>query len=57
LFYSIAYGVIAGIVSYMILNGVPWVFRKISNNRFSPPNYDASEPWVTPPGGILPFWL
>lgn len=55
--YNIAYGVIAGIISYLILNGIPWLVRKASNNRISPPNYDASEPWVTPPGGIMPFWL
>lgn len=54
---SIAYGVIAGILSYILLNGIPWAIRKLSGKRISPPNYDSSEPWVIPPGGIMPFWL
>ncbi|KAI6152927.1 permease family-domain-containing protein [Pisolithus thermaeus] len=55
--YNIAYGVIVGVCSYIIINGSVWIIRKASNERFSPPNYDASEPWVIPPGGIIPGWV
>lgn len=54
---SIAYGVIAGITSYILLNSVPWALRKISNGKISPPTYDSAEPWVVPPGGITPPWM
>jgi AGZA family xanthine/uracil permease-like MFS transporter len=54
---NIAYGVIAGIVSYALLNSVPWVLRKVSNGKISPPTYDAAEPWAIPPGGITPPWM
>jgi len=55
--YNIAYGVIAGIVSYTMLNSVPWVLRKVSNGKISPSTYDSAEPWVVPPGGITPPWI
>ena len=56
--FSIAYGVIAGIISYVILNGFVWSMRKITGNRISPPNYDDDkELWVIPPGGIVPAWM
>ncbi|KIY67031.1 hypothetical protein CYLTODRAFT_454849 [Cylindrobasidium torrendii FP15055 ss-10] len=55
--YNIAYGVIAGIVSYMLLNILPWIAGKLSGGRLLPPTIDASEEWVIPPGGIVPPWI
>lgn len=55
--FSIAYGVIAGIISYILLNGIPWLIRKISNDRILPANYGSAESWVIPPGGIVPIWM
>ncbi|KAG6841600.1 hypothetical protein C0991_009356 [Blastosporella zonata] len=56
--YNIAYGVIAGIVSYMLINGIALALRKISNDRIIPPNYyEESEEWVIPPGSIFPGWI
>ncbi|KAF8180856.1 purine transporter [Pholiota molesta] len=55
--YNIAYGVIAGILSYMLLNGIPLVLKKISGGRIVPPEYEKAEPWVIPPGGIVPRWV
>ncbi|KAF9652511.1 xanthine/uracil permease [Thelephora ganbajun] len=55
--YNIAYGVIAGITSYIVINSVPWVLRKVSNGKISPPTYDAAEQWIVPPGGIIPPWM
>lgn len=55
--HSIAYGVIAGIISYLLLNGIPWILRKVSNDRIVPPTYGSAEPWVIPPGSIVPGWM
>ncbi|KNZ78937.1 Putative xanthine/uracil permease, partial [Termitomyces sp. J132] len=56
--YNIAYGVIAGILSYLLINGIPWVLRKITNDNIIPPNYyEESEEWIIPPGRIYPGWI
>ncbi|KAJ7928603.1 permease family-domain-containing protein [Mycena leptocephala] len=55
--YNIAYGVIAGIISYMALNGIPWVITRLTGGRIVPPNIEMSEEWVIPPGGMIPYWL
>jgi len=55
--YNIAYGVIAGVMSYIILNGFPVILKKVSGGRIIPPNYDAAEEWVVPPGGLVPYWI
>ncbi|KAJ5798860.1 uncharacterized protein N7503_006365 [Penicillium pulvis] len=56
--YSIAYGLIAGILSYILLNGIAWSLEKVSGGRIVPPNKDESDPWSWKlPGGILPPWV
>ncbi|KAF9064752.1 xanthine/uracil permease [Rhodocollybia butyracea] len=55
--YNIAYGLIAGVLSYLAINFIPWAIRKLSNDRIVPPNYDASEEWTMPPGGLIPSWM
>lgn len=55
--YNIAYGVIAGIATYIIINGSAWVLRKVSGGRLAPPNYDLAERWTVPPGGLVPGWV
>jgi len=55
--FSIAYGVIAGILSYVLLNGIPLALRKLSGGRLAPDQYDLAEEWVVPPGGFAPPWL
>ncbi|KAG7085667.1 hypothetical protein E1B28_003212 [Marasmius oreades] len=55
--YNIAYGVIAGIISYMVINGIPWLIMKITRDRIVPPTYEASEEWAVPPGGLIPSWI
>ncbi|PPQ68123.1 hypothetical protein CVT24_002949 [Panaeolus cyanescens] len=54
---NIAYGVIAGIISYMLLNGIPLLLKKITGGRLVPADQDQSEEWVIPPGSILPYWM
>ncbi|KAJ5729220.1 xanthine/uracil permease [Penicillium malachiteum] len=56
--YSIAYGLIAGILSYTILNGTAWILEKASGGRIVPPNRDESDPWSWKvPGGMFPPWV
>ncbi|KAJ8091827.1 hypothetical protein PM082_021063 [Marasmius tenuissimus] len=55
--YNIAYGVIAGIGSYFVINGIPWVLMKVSRDRIVPPSYEVAEEWTVPPGSIWPAWL
>lgn len=55
--YNIAYGVIVGIISYVLLNGTVWAIRKASGGRITPPDYDEGERWEIPPGGLVPFWM
>lgn len=55
--YNIAYGVIAGVISFILINGIAWALRKVSGDRIMPPNYDEAETWVIPPGGIVPVWM
>ncbi|KAL4972042.1 hypothetical protein BDW66DRAFT_145011 [Aspergillus desertorum] len=57
--YSIADGLIAGILSYIIINGGVWVVAKLTGGRISPPNREEEhEPWTWKiPGGFFPPWL
>ncbi|RXW14769.1 hypothetical protein EST38_g11084 [Candolleomyces aberdarensis] len=55
--FNIAYGVIAGVFAYIILNGVPLILKKLSGGRIMPSNYEISEEWVIPPGSIVPYWI
>ncbi|KAJ7642216.1 permease family-domain-containing protein [Roridomyces roridus] len=55
--YNIAYGVIAGVLSYIILRALPWAIARLSKGHIVPPNIDAAEEWSVPPGGIMPFWM
>lgn len=56
--YSIAYGLIAGICSYMIINTLVYIVEKASGGRIVPPNKEEKEPWTWRiPGGVLPPWV
>lgn len=56
--YSIAYGLIAGVMSYIIINSTVGVLRFVSRGRIVPPNHDEKEPWTWRiPGGFFPPWL
>ncbi|KAK9466315.1 permease family-domain-containing protein [Lipomyces arxii] len=43
--YSIAYGLIAGIITYIILNTGVWIIDKVSGGRITPENYDKRDGW------------
>jgi len=56
--YSIAYGLIAGIFTYILLNGIPWALEKLSGGRIRPPLKDEAETWTWRiEGGLLPGWI
>lgn len=56
--YSIAYGLIAGILSYALINTLVFVVEKASGGRVVPPNKDEKDHWTWRiPGGIVPPWM
>ncbi|KAI3327395.1 purine transporter [Xylariaceae sp. AK1471] len=56
--YSIAYGLIAGILLYIIINTLVWVIEVVSAGRVVPPNKSEKDPWTWRiPGGAAPPWM
>lgn len=56
--YSIAYGLIAGIITYIVLNTTAWIVEKISGGRIVPYAKDLKDPWTYKlEGGIVPLWV
>ncbi|TVY24335.1 putative xanthine/uracil permease [Lachnellula hyalina] len=56
--YSIAYGLIAGIVSYIIINTTVWFIEVVSFGRIVAPDKEFKEAWTWKvKGGFLPAWL
>jgi AGZA family xanthine/uracil permease-like MFS transporter len=56
--YSIAYGLIAGIILYIIINTLVWLIELASGGRVVPPNKHEKDPWTwRVPGGALPQWM
>ncbi|CAE6412824.1 unnamed protein product [Rhizoctonia solani] len=56
--YNIAYGLITGIITYVLLNTLPWGIRRLTGGRVSPPGFeDEREPWGLPEDGLLPLWM
>jgi len=56
--FNIAYGVIAGVLSYMLINGIPFLIILATNGRIVPSNnYELSEQWAIPPGSLIPLWI
>ena len=42
--YSIAYGLIAGITTYMVLNTVLWIIEKLYGGRIEQANKEEKDP-------------
>ena len=56
--YSVAYGLIAGLMTYTAVNGAVWITRKVSRGRIEPPDYDNKEYWTPKPtGGSAPWFI
>lgn len=43
--FSLAYGLIAGITTYAVINTATWFLGAISGGRLLPPDYDDKEYW------------
>ncbi|KAF8243232.1 purine transporter, partial [Wilcoxina mikolae CBS 423.85] len=43
--YSIAYGLIAGVITYIALNTMAWILKKLSSGRIVPVDEDSKEYW------------
>jgi len=55
--YSVAYGLIAGLFTYTVLNGLIYITKKISCGRIEPPDADNAEYWTILPRGGNPPWF
>lgn len=56
--YSVAYGLIAGLFTYTILNSLIFVTKFVSRGAIEPPDADLKEYWtIRPGGGQLPWFL
>ncbi|KAI0487666.1 purine transporter [Xylaria cf. heliscus] len=56
--YSISYGLIAGILLYIVLNTTVWLLEVASGGRLVPANKAEKDPWSWRiPGGALPPWM
>lgn len=56
--YSIAYGLITGIITYTILNSGAWIITKVSSGRILPHDYEQKDYWTYKVrGGLLPGWV
>ncbi|KLU91430.1 inner membrane protein yieG [Magnaporthiopsis poae ATCC 64411] len=54
--YSVAYGLIAGIFTYTVLNSLIWLVIFISRGELEPKDYGLKEYWTWRPAGRKP-WL
>ncbi|KAG4421523.1 hypothetical protein IFR04_005362 [Cadophora malorum] len=55
--YSVAYGLIAGLFTYTVLNGLIYITKVISRGRIQPPDADAAEYWTYKPDSTNPPWF
>jgi len=55
--YSVAYGLIAGLFTYTLLNGAIYITKKISGGKIQPPDADAAEYWTYKPSGSHSPWF
>jgi len=55
--YSVAYGLIAGLLTYVALNGMIWITRVVSMGRIVPADEEHKEYWTWRPSGTLPWFI
>ncbi|KAF2463177.1 uncharacterized protein BDR25DRAFT_337990 [Lindgomyces ingoldianus] len=55
--YSAAYGLIAGLMTYVSLNGLVWATKFISRGYIVPDDADHQEYWSIKPHGRLPWFI
>ena len=56
--YSVAYGLIAGLFTYSVLNSLIWLTGKASGGRWMPPDFDSKVIYTSAPkGASLPWFM
>lgn len=55
--YSVAYGLIAGLLCYTVLNGMIWVTRVVTMGYIIPADEEHKEYWTWKPAGTLPWFI
>jgi AGZA family xanthine/uracil permease-like MFS transporter len=55
--YSVAYGLIAGLLTYTVLNGSTCLTKLASRGRIQPPDADTGEYGTYKPGAKKPPWF
>jgi AGZA family xanthine/uracil permease-like MFS transporter len=55
--YSVAYGLIAGLFTYAVLNGMIYITKVITRGKVQPPDADLAEYWTYKPGGNPPWFI
>ena len=55
--YSVSYGLIAGLFTYAVLNGLFYLTKKVSSGRLEVPDADSAEYWTLNPKGGTPPWF
>jgi AGZA family xanthine/uracil permease-like MFS transporter len=55
--YSVAYGLIAGLLCYTVLNGMIWATRLVTMGRIIPSDEEHKEYWTWKPAGSLPWFI
>jgi AGZA family xanthine/uracil permease-like MFS transporter len=55
--YSVAYGLIAGLFTYAVLNGMIYTTKLVTRGKVQPPDADLAEYWTYKPGGNPPWFI
>ncbi|KAI9803397.1 MAG: hypothetical protein M1833_000916 [Piccolia ochrophora] len=55
--FSIAYGLIAGLMTYITLNSLAWTMKKITCGKIAPADEDLHEYWTLTPRGSVPWFI
>lgn len=55
--YSVAYGLIAGLLTYTALNGMIYITRLVTAGHILPADEEHKEYWTWKPAGTLPWFI
>jgi AGZA family xanthine/uracil permease-like MFS transporter len=55
--YSVAYGLIAGLFTYAVLNSMIYITKLVTRGKIQPPDADLAEYWTYKPGGNPPWFI
>lgn len=55
--YSVAYGLIAGLLTYTVLNGMIWITRIVTMGHVLPADEEYKDYYTLKPAGSLPWFI